>query len=74
VNRTTNQIVRIEIVKAGDPDTKRLGYKADRWIDIGGLKLSTIYENLGLAGEVITFTSVSADPEPDETLYVPVVQ
>jgi len=73
VNRTTNQIARIEIVKASDPDTKRLGYKLDRWIDIGGLKLATVYENIGLAGEVITFTSVTADPEPDETLYVPVV-
>jgi hypothetical protein len=69
----TNQIARIEIVKAGDPDTKRLGYKLDRWIDIGGLKLATVYENIGLVGEVITFTSVSADAEPDETLYVPVV-
>lgn len=73
VNRATNQIARIEIVKAGDPDTKRLGYKLDRWIDIGGLKLATVYENIGLVGEVITFTSVSADAEPDETLYVPVV-
>jgi hypothetical protein len=74
VNRTTNQIVRIEIVKAGDPDTKRLGYKFDRWIDIGGMKLATVYQNIGLVGEVITFTSVAADAEPDETLYVPVVQ
>jgi hypothetical protein len=74
VNRATNQIARVEIVKAGDPDTKRLGYKLDRWIDIGGLKLATVYENIGLVGEVITFTSVSADAEPDETLYVPVVQ
>lgn len=74
VNRTTNQIVRIEIVKAGDPDTKRLGYKFDRWIDIGGMKLATVSENIGLVGEVITFTSVAADAEPDETLYVPVVQ
>jgi hypothetical protein len=74
VNRTTNQIVRIEIVKAGDPDTKRIGYKLDRWIDIGGMKLATVYENIGLVGEVITFTSVAADAEPDETLYVPLVQ
>jgi hypothetical protein len=73
VNRTTNQIVRIEIVKAGDPDSKRLGYKLDRWIDLGGLKLATVYQNIGLADEVVTFTSVSADPEADETLYVPLV-
>ncbi|HEU4729996.1 MAG TPA: hypothetical protein VFT22_18995 [Kofleriaceae bacterium] len=75
IDRSTHQIARIEIVRHGDPDTKRLGYKVSRWIDIGsGMKLGTVYENLGMVGEVITFTSIAADPEPDETLYVPAVQ
>jgi hypothetical protein len=73
VNRTTNQIERIEIVKAGDPDTKRLGYKAGTWVDVGGMKLATVFENIGFAGEVITFSNISVG-EPDETLYVPVTQ
>ena len=73
VNRTTNQIDRVEIVKPGDPDTKRIGYKASAWIDVGGLKLATAFQNIGFVGEVITFSKVAADPEPDENLYVPAV-
>lgn len=70
VNRETNQIQRIEIVKAGDPDTKRLGYRVESWVDAGGLKLATVYKNIGVASEVITFSNVTAG-EPDESLYVP---
>jgi len=73
VNRGTNQIDRIEIVKAGDPDTKRIGYKATSWVDVGALKLATIYQNIGVAAEVVTFSKVEAAPEADETLYVPAV-
>lgn len=74
VNRGTNQIDRIEIVKAGDPDTKRIGYKASSWVDVGALKLATVYQNIGVAAEVVTFSKLEAAPEADETLYVPVVQ
>jgi len=73
VNRGTNQIDRIEIVKAGDPDTKRIGYKATSWVDVGALKLATVYQNIGVAAEVVTFSKVEAAPEADETLYVPSV-
>jgi len=74
VNRTTNQIDRIAIVKAGDPDTKRIGYKVASWVDAGALKLATVYQNLGLVGEVVTFSKLEAAGDADETLYVPVVQ
>jgi hypothetical protein len=73
VNRTTNQIDRIAIVKAGDPDNKRIGYKVGNWVDVGALKLATSYQNIGLVGEVVTFSKVEAAPEADETLYVPAV-
>jgi hypothetical protein len=70
VNRTTNQVQRVEIVKAGDPDTKRLGYRAEAWADVSGLKLATVYKNVG-TDEVVTFSNITAASEPDETLYVP---
>lgn len=70
VNRETNQIQRIEIVKAGDPDTKRLGYRVEGWVEVGGLKLGTVYKNVGVPGAVITFSNITAG-EPDESLYVP---
>jgi hypothetical protein len=74
VNRTTNQIDRIEIQKAGDPDTKRLGYHVGTWVDVAGMKLGTMYQNIGLASEVLTFSNITANAEPDDTLYVPVTQ
>jgi hypothetical protein len=70
VNRETHQIQRIEIVKAGDPDTKRLGYRVEGWVEAGGLKLGTVFKNIGVAGEVITFSKITTG-EPDESLYVP---
>jgi hypothetical protein len=74
VNRGTNLIDRVEIVKAGDPDTKRLGYKVGTWVDVSGLKLASAFENVGVAGEVITFSKVAISAEPDEELYVPSLQ
>jgi hypothetical protein len=73
VNRETHQIDRIEIVKVGDPETKRLGYKVTGWAEVGGLKLPAALQNVGLASETITFSNVSVG-EPDDSLYVPVVQ
>ena len=72
VNRTTHQIDRIEIVKVGDPDTKRVGYKITKWDDVGGLKLPTVFQNVAFAGAVNTYSQVAVSSEPDERLYVPV--
>lgn len=74
VNRGTNQIERIEIVKAGDPETKRLGYHVATWVDVGGLKLGTVYQNIGFADEMITFSGLAVAAEADEALFVPTVQ
>jgi hypothetical protein len=72
VDRSTNQIQRLEIVKAGDPDTKRVGYKLASWVEVGGLKLPTVFQNVAFAGAVITYSSITVSGEPDERLYVPV--
>lgn len=74
VNRTTSQIDRIEIVKVGDPDTKRVGYKLATWVEVGGLKLPTVFQNVAFAGAVNTYSQISVSGEPDERLYVPVAQ
>jgi hypothetical protein len=74
VNRTTHQIERIEIVKAGDPDTKRVGYKITSWVEVGGLKLPTVFQNVAFAGAVNTYSGVAVSGEPDERLFVPVAQ
>jgi hypothetical protein len=74
VNRTTHQIERIEIVKAGDPDTKRVGYKVASWVEAGGLKLPTVFQNVAFAGAVNTYSQIAVSGEPDERLYVPVAQ
>jgi len=74
VNRETHQIDRIEIVKVGDPDNKRLGYKVTGWAAAGGLKVPAALQNAGLASETITFSNLEVSTEADESLYVPVVQ
>jgi len=73
VNRETHQIERIEIVAADHPDQGRVAYHLAQWQDVHGLKFPTVLENVGLKGEVISFKDI-ASSEPDETLYVPVVQ
>ena len=72
VDRNSNQVARVEIVKAGDPDTKRVGYKITRWVEVGGLKLPSVFQNVAFAGAVNTYSDITVG-EPDERLYVPEV-
>lgn len=74
VGRTSNRIERIEIIRAGDPDNRRLGYKPGGWTDVGGMKLATTYTNIGMPSEVITYSAIQVAAEPDDELYVPVTQ
>jgi len=72
VDRTSHQIARVEIVKSGDPDTKRVGYKITKWVEVGGLKLPSVFQNVAFAGAVNTYSDITVG-EPDERLYVPEV-
>jgi hypothetical protein len=74
VDRTTNQIERVEMVRAGDPDTKRVGYKLANRVEVGGLKLATVFQNVAFAGAVNTYSDIAVSGEPDERLYVPVAK
>lgn len=71
VKKDTHVIERLEIVKPGQPDTNRLGYKLTDWVEVSGLKFPTSHQNIGYKGEVITFKDISVSAEPDEDLYVP---
>jgi len=73
VNRDTNMIDRIEIIEAGQPETRRIAYQLSSWTEVGGLKFPTSNQNIGTNGELITFKDIGVG-DPDDTLYVPVAQ
>ena len=54
---------------AGPP---RIGYLLSDWSEAGGLKWVGKLQNIGLAGEVFTFTDVGVG-EPDDATYMPSV-
>ena len=68
VDRNTDQIARIEVVKAGDPDTRRVGYRLARWVEVGGLKLPTVFHNVASADALNLYTDITVG-EPDDRLY-----
>lgn len=69
VHKDTHLIERIMIVKPGG----NIGYRLSQWVEAGGLKFPTVENNLGLAGEVITFKDITAG-DPEESLYSPPVR
>jgi len=73
VNRETNLIERLEIIEAGQPDNRRSAYHLTQWTSAGGLKFATVLESVGVQGSVITYKDIAIG-EPDDALYVPVVQ
>ena len=70
VDRETNMISRIEIQKAGRPETERLGYALQQWGDANGLKYPTQVQNIGLKSEVVSFSNLKIS-DPDEDLWTP---
>jgi hypothetical protein len=71
VKKDTHVIERLEIVKPGQSDNNRLGYKLGDWVTVNGMKFPTRHENIGYKGEVISFKDISVSAEPDDDLYVP---
>jgi len=70
INRDTHMIDRIEIQKPGKGENERLGYGVSDYKDGGGIKYPSKLQNLGLKGEVLTFSDLTIS-EPDENLFVP---
>ena len=70
IDRATNMIARIEIQKAGRPETERLGYALTAYQDGGGLKYPTQAQNIGLKSEVVSFKDLKIS-DPDDDLWTP---
>lgn len=51
----------------------RIGYEVSGWVEAGGLKWPTRFQNLGLKTEVIEYSEVEVG-SPEDTTYMPQVQ
>jgi len=67
VDRTTNLIHRIEILKAGT--TQKIGYSLKDWTTVGGLKFAASRTNLGYSGETIAIKEIKVS-DPDDDLFI----
>jgi hypothetical protein len=47
VDKVTHLPVQVERVLAGKPDTERLGFTYEKWVEAGGLKFATVRTTLG---------------------------
>ncbi len=67
VDRASNMVVRIEILKIGT--TQKVGYTLKDWTDVGGLKFATARGNMGYSGETIVVKDVKIS-SPDDTEFI----
>lgn len=51
----------------------RIGFAMLDWVDVGGLKFATKYQNVGLEGEVFQLENIAVS-EPNDSLYIPAVR
>jgi hypothetical protein len=65
IDPATSTIERIEVVKTSG----NLGYKLSGWTNVNGMKFPTVYNNLGLATEVINVKDIKIG-DPEDSLYV----
>src|SRR5262249_31019355 len=64
VDPDTHMIARIALIKPGG----NVGYKLSAWKDVNGMKFPMQENNIGYAGEVITFADLEIG-EPQDSLY-----
>jgi hypothetical protein len=69
VNNDTKEIQVIEKQMGGG----RIGYEVGGWVDAGGLKWPTRFQNLGLKTEIIEYSDVAVGT-PEDTTYMPQVR
>ncbi len=55
INNDTKQVQVLEMVL----DRGRIGYELGGWIDVGGMKWPTRFQNLGLASEIIVYSDLA---------------
>lgn len=69
INNETKQVQVLEKQMGGG----RIGYEIGNWVDAGGLKWPTRFQNLGLKAEIIEYSDVAVGT-PDDTTYMPQVR
>jgi len=69
INNDTKAIEVLEKQMGGG----RIGYGISNWIEAGGLKWPTRFQNLGLKTEIIEYSDVAVG-SPDDTTYMPQVR
>jgi hypothetical protein len=70
VDRATNMLVRIEILKPGTQ--QKVGYTLKDWITVGGLKFATSRGNMGYSGESIVIKDVKVGDVDDSEFIAPI--
>jgi hypothetical protein len=70
VDRNTNTIARIEIVKAGT--NTKVGYSLSNWAETNGMKFATARGNLGYSGETIAIKDIKIGDVDDRLFIAPI--
>ncbi|MBA2540707.1 MAG: hypothetical protein H0V17_13800 [Deltaproteobacteria bacterium] len=70
VDRATNMIVRLEILKTGTQ--RKVGYTLKDWVTIGGLKFATNRSNMGYSGETIVIKDIKVGGVDDNEFIAPI--
>lgn len=67
IDRNTNLLQRIELIKTGT--TQKIGFTLDNWRDFGGMKFATKRVNLGYSSEITEISDVAVG-DVDDSLYI----
>jgi hypothetical protein len=69
IDRTSNLIARIEMIKTGT--TQKVGYALKDWTTVNGLKFATNRVNLGYSGETTVIKELKVSDPEDELFIAP---
>ncbi len=66
-----NETKELQVIEKG-MGAGRIGYQVSEWVEAGGLKFPTRFQNLGLKTEVIEYSEIAVGT-PDDSTYMPSV-
>lgn len=66
-----NDTKELQVIEKG-MGSGRIGYQVSGWVESGGLKFPTRFQNLGLKTEIIEYSEVAVG-SPDDSTYMPSV-
>jgi len=70
IDRASNMIVRIELLKPGT--TQTIGYTLKDWVTVGGIKFASNRGNMGYAGESIVIKDLKVGSVDDSEFIAPI--